>query len=161
MSFWNALVEGKARSGEVRRVGKGGKIVYLQAVYTPIMFDGKVQKIVKFATDVTEEKLRNADFEAQLSAIGKSQAVVSFDLKGAITGCNEIFAKTLGYEKSELIGRLHRTLVDEQDTPQVEEMGENVLVWLICFCCSLMASTSKATTLSYCTDLYPSGVFSV
>ena len=117
----------------MRRVGKDGKIVYLQAVYTPIVFDGRVTKIVKFATDVTEDKLRNADFEAQLSAIGKSQAVVSFDLQGRITGCNEIFVRTLGFgDKSELIGRQHRTLVEEQDTPQVWRGGREKKFWL-CF----------------------------
>ena len=37
------------------------------------MFAGRVVKVVKFATDVTAEKLRNANFEAQISAISKSQ----------------------------------------------------------------------------------------
>ena len=41
-------------------------------------------KVVKFATDITEQKLRNADFEGQLAAISKAQAVIEFTLDGTI-----------------------------------------------------------------------------
>ena len=96
-AFWEALRKGNARSGEFKRVGKNGKVIYLQATYTPIVFAGQVVKVVKFATDITAEKLRSANFEAQLTAISKSQAVVEFDLDGTILSCNEIFAATMGF----------------------------------------------------------------
>jgi methyl-accepting chemotaxis protein len=38
--------------------------------------------VVKYATDVTEQKLRNADYEGQIAAISKSQAVIEFKMDG-------------------------------------------------------------------------------
>ena len=38
--------------------------------------------MVKYATDISADKLRNADFEGQIKAIGKSQAVIEFALDG-------------------------------------------------------------------------------
>ena len=53
-SFWASLREGQFQSGEYRRIGKGGREVYIQAHYNPIFDDaGTVIKVVKFATDVT------------------------------------------------------------------------------------------------------------
>jgi PAS domain S-box-containing protein len=52
--MWRTLAEGKLLSGEFKRVGKGGKEVWLQASYNPILdANGKPFKVVKFATDVT------------------------------------------------------------------------------------------------------------
>jgi methyl-accepting chemotaxis protein len=53
--FWKELGEGKFQSDEFLRIGKGGKQVWIQATYNPILdHKGKVFKVVKFATDVTE-----------------------------------------------------------------------------------------------------------
>ncbi|WP_137155861.1 PAS domain-containing methyl-accepting chemotaxis protein [Rhizobium sp. FKL33] len=59
--FWNKLAAGEFQSDEFKRIGKGGKTVYIQASYNPI-FDasGRVFKVVKFATDVSE-RVRNVD----------------------------------------------------------------------------------------------------
>ncbi|MFN7129613.1 MAG: methyl-accepting chemotaxis protein [Brevundimonas sp.] len=52
--FWTALSSGEFQSGEFRRVRKDGKFVTIQGSYNPIIGpDGKVAKVVKFATDVT------------------------------------------------------------------------------------------------------------
>lgn len=52
--FWEALRSGKFQSDEFKRIGKGGKVVHIQATYNPILDDtGTVIKVVKFATDVT------------------------------------------------------------------------------------------------------------
>ena len=61
--FWQALAKGEFQSAEYKRIGNGGKEVYIQASYNPIFDDtGAVVKVVKFATDVTEtvrKRLRN------------------------------------------------------------------------------------------------------
>ncbi|THF53868.1 methyl-accepting chemotaxis protein [Allorhizobium terrae] len=52
--FWHKLNVGGFQSNEFMRIGKGGKKVFIQATYNPIVDEkGKVFKIVKFATDVT------------------------------------------------------------------------------------------------------------
>ncbi|MET3587135.1 methyl-accepting chemotaxis protein [Pseudorhizobium tarimense] len=53
--FWRELAQGVPKADEFKRIGKNGKAVWIQASYNPILdADGKVFKIVKFATDVTE-----------------------------------------------------------------------------------------------------------
>jgi len=56
--------------------------------------------------------LRNADYEGQLSAIGKSQAVIEFSLDGRILNANDNFLKTLGYTLDEVKGQHHSLFVD-------------------------------------------------
>ncbi|WP_245197603.1 methyl-accepting chemotaxis protein [Jiella mangrovi] len=52
--MWAKLGRGEFISSEFRRIGKGGKEVFIQATYNPILdMNGKVIKVVKFATDVT------------------------------------------------------------------------------------------------------------
>ncbi|MFB2552497.1 methyl-accepting chemotaxis protein [Ensifer soli] len=54
-SFWASLGAGAFQAGEYRRIGKGGRLVILNASYNPILDErGHVAKIVKFATDVSE-----------------------------------------------------------------------------------------------------------
>ncbi len=55
--FWDRLREGNFDSGEYRRIGKGGREVWIQASYNPI-FDpsGRPYKVVKYATDITARK---------------------------------------------------------------------------------------------------------
>ncbi len=54
-AFWKTLNEGTYQVAEYKRIGKGGKEVWIQASYNPIMdLNGNLFKVVKFATDVTE-----------------------------------------------------------------------------------------------------------
>ncbi len=57
---------------------------------------------------------RNADFTSQIEAIGKSQAVIEFELDGTIVAANEIFLNLVGYTLDELKGRHHRVLVEKK-----------------------------------------------
>ncbi len=57
--FWAELGQGKFQAAEYKRVAKGGREIWIQASYNPIFdSDGRVQKIVKFATDTTAAKLQ-------------------------------------------------------------------------------------------------------
>ncbi|MBB2749700.1 UNVERIFIED_ORG: methyl-accepting chemotaxis protein [Rhizobium aethiopicum] len=54
-SFWQRLANGEFIANEFVRFGKGGREIWIQAAYNPIVdADGKVYKVVKFATDVTQ-----------------------------------------------------------------------------------------------------------
>ncbi len=111
--FWKSLKSGQYQSGEYKRIGKGGKEVWLQASYNPISANGQLAKIVKYATDITDEKLQHADYKGQIEAVKKSQAVIEFDLEGTILSANENFLDTVGYALGEIQGRHHRMFVDD------------------------------------------------
>ena len=116
--FWASLNRGEFRSGEFKRFGKGGKEIWILASYNPILDDrGKPFKVVKFASDVTEQKLTAADFAGQIEAIGKSQAVIEFNMDGIVLNANENFLKTLGYALSEIQGKHHSMFMpsDQRD----------------------------------------------
>ena len=55
-AFWRDLHDGKFQTAEFRRVGKGGREVWLQATYSPILdSNGMVDRVVKIATDITAQ----------------------------------------------------------------------------------------------------------
>src|SRR5262249_33852572 len=106
--FWASLGRGQFQAAEYRRLGKGGKSVWIQATYNPLIGrNGKPYRVVKFATDITAAKVRNADYEGQIKAIGKSQAVIECNLDGTIIAANENFLKAAGYSLSEIVGKHH------------------------------------------------------
>jgi methyl-accepting chemotaxis protein len=112
--FWAALGRGEYQSGEYKRLGKGGREVWIQASYNPILGrNGKPWKVVKFATDVTEQKRKAADYQGQIEAISKSQAVIEFTLDGKILAANANFLAALGYALEEVEGRHHGMFVDD------------------------------------------------
>ncbi len=112
--FWAKLNRGEFLMDEFKRIGKGGKEVWIQASYNPIFdLNGKPFKVVKFATDVTEQKIKNADTDGQLAAIGKSNAVIEFNMDGTIIQANDNFLNALGgYSLNEVKGKHHRMFVD-------------------------------------------------
>jgi methyl-accepting chemotaxis protein len=114
--FWAALNRGDYQAAEYKRVGKGGKEVWILATYNPIFNEaGKPFKVVKFATDVTEQKLKAADSDGQIAAIGKSQAVIEFNMDGTIRSANPNFLNAMGYVLSEIQGRHHSMFVEPEE----------------------------------------------
>jgi methyl-accepting chemotaxis protein len=112
--FWEALNRGDYQAAEYKRIGKGGREVWIQASYNPIPGpDGKPFKVVKFAIDVTKAKVAAADFEGQIAAIHKSQAVIEFQMDGTTITANDNFLAVLGYTLAEVRGRHHSMFVDE------------------------------------------------
>ncbi len=111
--FWKALANGEFQAAEYKRLGKGGKEIWIQATYNPIFDpDGKPYKVVKFATDITEQIMRNADYSGQIDAINKAQAVISFNLDGTILDANSNFLGAVGYSLAEIVDQHHRMFVD-------------------------------------------------
>jgi methyl-accepting chemotaxis protein len=114
--FWAALNRGEYQAGEYKRIGKGGKEIWILASYNPVLDEkGKPFGVVKFATDVTAQKLKTADLSGQIDAIGKSQAVIEFNLDGTIIRANENFLQTLGYSLGEIQGQHHRLFVEQAE----------------------------------------------
>ncbi len=112
--FWAKLNRGEPQSAELKRIGKSGQEVWFQATFNPIGDDsGKPFKVVSFATDITRQKLRMADLEGQIAAIGKAQAVVEFGMDGTVMTANDNYLKTLGYALAkEVQGKHHSMFVE-------------------------------------------------
>jgi len=122
--FWAALNRGERRIAEYKRIGKGGRDVWILASYNPMLDEaGKPFGVVKFATDITAQKLRNAEFASQIEAIGKSQAVIEFNMDGTIITANDNFLTTMGYSLDEIRGKHHSLFVDpsERDSASYRE----------------------------------------
>lgn len=120
-SFWEKLNRGEFDSGVYKRVGRDGKEIWINASYNPILnAAGRPYKIVKFATDVTDQVRKNAEFESKMNAVSKAQAVIEFNLDGTIISANENFLKTLGYELHEIQGRHHRIFCETAYTTGFE-----------------------------------------
>jgi methyl-accepting chemotaxis protein len=112
--FWAKLSRGECLSGEYKRLGKGGREVWIHASYNPILdLEGRPIKIVNFATDVAARKAQENDYCGQMAAISKSQAVIEFTMDGTIIKANENFLKPLGYTLDEVKGRHHSMFVDD------------------------------------------------
>ena len=116
LAFWQKLGQGAYDAGRYRRVRHDGRDVWLQASYNPI-FDkrGRPIKVVKYATDITDQQRRQADTEGQLAAISKVQAIIEFELDGTIIRANDLFLKAVGYHASEVEGRHHSIFVRPEE----------------------------------------------
>jgi methyl-accepting chemotaxis protein len=127
--FWAKLNRGEYDAAEYKRIGKGGKEVWILASYNPVIDqNGKPFKVVKFATDVTKQKLQTADLAGQIAAIGKSQAVIEFNMDGSIITANNNFLSALGYALGEIQGRHHSMFVGaaERDSAEYREFWANL-----------------------------------
>ena len=113
LQFWQKLARGEYDSGQYKRVRKDGREIWIQASYNTILdANNRPYKVVKFASDITKEVARNANYSGQLAAIDKSQAVIEFDLNGTILTANENFLATVGYRLDEIVGKHHRIFVE-------------------------------------------------
>ncbi|MEO1575734.1 MAG: PAS domain-containing protein, partial [Pseudomonadota bacterium] len=125
-NFWRGLADGHGFAGEIRRRTKTGQDLWLQATYNPVRDDhGRVIKVIKFAQDITAEKLRSAEYEGKIAAIRRSQAVVEYTTSGDIIEANDIAARDLGYAAAELKGLSFRSIASDSGPSE----RENAKIW--------------------------------
>lgn len=113
-NFWKQLVDGKSQRGVFERVNAKGETIWIEAVYFPI-FDtsGRVERIMKIATDITDKHNAARQKEAVLQALDMSQAVIEFQPDGTILTANRNFLHTVGYKLEEIRGKHHRIFCNE------------------------------------------------
>ena len=110
--FWNKLNRGEYISGELKCIGKGGKEIWMQASYNPILdLNGKPYKVVEYASDVTEQKIKAADNKGQMNAVNRSNAVVEYTLDGTVAYANDNFLNIVGYRPEEVKSKHHSMFV--------------------------------------------------
>jgi PAS domain S-box-containing protein len=97
LAFWAKLGRGEYDAGQYQRITQGGREIFLQASYNPILgIDGKPYKIVEYASDVTDQvKMQNDQASMQADqlkmkevldvAVAETQAVVQSAIDGALT----------------------------------------------------------------------------
>jgi len=119
--FWQDLNRGEYRIGEYKRLGKDGQEVWIQGSYTPILgADGMPSKVIKFATDVTRQKLEAANHAGKIAAIEKAMGVVEFDLAGTVIAANDKFLAMLGYTLEDVLGKHDLIFMDASEAQNAD-----------------------------------------
>ncbi|MDP2698646.1 PAS domain-containing methyl-accepting chemotaxis protein [Thalassospira sp.] len=113
-AFWEKLNRGNYVAAQFKRLAKSGGAVWIEASYNPV-FDrkGRIVEVIKFASDITASRMRQAELEGISDAISKSQAVIEFEMDGTILKANENFLSVMGYRADEIVGKHHSMFVEE------------------------------------------------
>ena len=106
-AFWVKLGAGSFDQQQYKRIGKGGKEVWIEASYNPVIRRGKPVKVIKIATDITTQKLKAAEDCGKIEALSRAQAIIEFTPAGEVVTANENFLSALGYTLAEIQGRHH------------------------------------------------------
>ena len=89
-AFWRDLNRGEFVASTFRRLGKGGREVWIQAAYNPVLdATGKPIKVVKLAIDITEKEKDRLRIEAERAVFAKEQEAVVADLAGGLRRLSE------------------------------------------------------------------------
>lgn len=106
--FWDRLRSGLEVSDTFTRRTRDGQAIWLEASYNPLRnAAGKVEGVVKFATDVTARMTQSLEAQGVRSTIERSHAVVEFDVQGNILTANDNFLQLMGYRLDEIRGKHH------------------------------------------------------
>ncbi|SMG39321.1 PAS domain S-box-containing protein [Marivirga sericea] len=135
-NLWSRLAQGEFITGEFERYTKSGKKVILKGVFNPIFdINGNAIKVVKFATDITQEKRLELENQRQqvelmnhMEAINKTIGSLEFDKKGKIVTANEIYLSITGFKMEDIQGKSYFDLLPEKDRfkPQYQLMWESL-----------------------------------
>lgn len=89
--FWNDLSAGRFQAGEFRRVKKDGTDLWILATYNPILGDdGKAYKVVKLATDITNQKLQQLQLEQDQKDAQERERAQAVDLQTKVEQLLEV-----------------------------------------------------------------------
>lgn len=111
-AFWSKLAAGQFDQKQYKRIGKGGKEIWIEASYNPVFRRGKPVKVIKIATDITAQKLKAAEDAGKLVALSRAQAIIEFTPTGEVLTANENFLSALGYSLDEIEGKHHSLFCD-------------------------------------------------
>ncbi len=113
--FWRDLAQGQAKHGTFERFRQGNQPIWLEATYFPVAdHNGKIDFILKFASDVTGQIHDLNDKLAIYKALDRSMAIIEFTPDGYIVNANQNFLKAMGYQLNEIRQQHHRMFCDKQ-----------------------------------------------
>jgi methyl-accepting chemotaxis protein len=91
-SFWERLGRGDFEAGQYKRIGKGGKEVWIQASYNPILDANNIPvKVVKYATDISADAQKKLSSQQAMDRILGALAATSSNVMVADQGRNVIY----------------------------------------------------------------------
>ena len=112
--LWEGLRRGDYTVGEYKYLAKGGRVVWIAATVNPIFgADGSPYKVAIYASNITALKETSSDYQSQIEAVGRSQAIIELALDGTVQKANENFLNLLGYSLDEIRGKHHSMFVEE------------------------------------------------
>ncbi|MET3613382.1 methyl-accepting chemotaxis protein [Rhizobium aquaticum] len=111
-AFWANLKRGQFDRRQYKRIAKGGREVWIEASYNPVLSGKTPVKVVKIATDITDIKRKSAEDAGKLQAISRVQAVIEFTPTGEVLTANDNFLNLLGYTLAEIAGKHHSLFCD-------------------------------------------------
>ncbi len=110
-AFWAKLAGGDYDAGEYKHLNRRGGAFWLQATYNPVLGrNGRVERVLMIALDITSAKLAAAVSTAKLTSLDRSLAVVEFDLDGTVIRANDRFLTLMAYDRPGIIGQHHSLL---------------------------------------------------
>ncbi len=127
-AFWSKLSAGQFDQRQYKRIGKGGREVWIEASYNPVFRRGKPVKVVKIATDITDRKLKAAEDAGKIDALSRAQAIIEFSPQGEVLTANDNFLAALGYSLSEVQGRHHSMFCEPAyiQSPQYKQFWDKL-----------------------------------
>lgn len=118
--FWKKLARGSYFSGQYERVRKDGSPIWIQATYNPILNkDGEVEKVIKFANDITEQvNIRKNAEKLSLAVNETNNAITICDRNLIIEYCNSGFEKLTGIPLESVPGQDFPEMLSKNSTDQ-------------------------------------------
>ncbi|HZZ18385.1 MAG TPA: PAS domain-containing methyl-accepting chemotaxis protein [Opitutaceae bacterium] len=111
--FWRDLNSGIAKSEVFKRLTKEKRVIWIQAVYSPVKDEnGTITKVIKIATDITNQKVAQENNDRQIGEINRTQGVIEFTNDGIVQSANANFLSLMGYTLEEAKGQHHSKFVD-------------------------------------------------
>ncbi|PAV47039.1 pili assembly chaperone [Pseudomonas sp. HAR-UPW-AIA-41] len=119
--FWQRLASGEFIRERFLRLNKAGQHVWLEASYNPVRdTNGKVMRVLKMATNITQQVLREQDDHSLITAINRSMAVIEFNLQGEVLTANDNFLSVMGYRLDEIRGKHHRLFCERSESESTD-----------------------------------------
>lgn len=111
--FWTKLNRGEYDAGEYKRIGKGGREIWIQASYNPILdVDGKLCKVVKYATDITAQVNAREDLKRKVNLmLPVLAAAAQGDLTQAVPVSGQDPIGQMGEALSQLLTSLRHSIL--------------------------------------------------
>ncbi len=114
---------------EILNYSKTGEKYWVSLAINPVKnADGKIERFVSIQANITDTKEKSLESAMRMEAVGRSNAVIEFEMSGKIITANDNFLSTMGYSLEEILGKHHSIFVgaEAESSPQYRQIWENL-----------------------------------